>query len=71
VPTGEPEALAIAIERVIASKDLAAALTARAMQRVHERYSLTTMLSRYEALLERVVQESRRGRGAARVPKRV
>ena len=71
VPTGEPEALTLAIERVIASKDLAAALTAKAMQRVHERYSLTTMLSRYEALLERVVQESRRGRGTARVPKRV
>jgi len=61
VPTGDPEALALAIERVIASKDLAAALTARAMQRVHERYSLSTMLSRYEALLERVAAQSRRG----------
>lgn len=61
VPTGDPEALALAIERVIASKDLAAALTARALQRVHERYSLTTMLSRYEALLERVAAQSRRG----------
>ena len=61
VPTGDPEALALAIERVIASKDLAAALTARAMQRVHERYSLSIMLSRYEALLERVAAQSRRG----------
>ena len=61
VPTGDPEALALAIERVIASKELAAALTARALQRVHERYSLTTMLSRYEALVERVAAQSRRG----------
>jgi len=68
VPTGDPAALALAVERVIGSKDLATALTAKAMQRVHERYSLTTMLSRYEALLERVVQESRRG---TRVPKSV
>lgn len=58
VPTSDPEALAVAIERVISSKDLATALTARATKRVHEQYSLTTMLSRYEALLERVVQDS-------------
>lgn len=58
VPTGDPESLARAVERVICSSDLAATLTARAMTRVHERYSLSTMLSRYEALLERVAQES-------------
>jgi len=70
VPTGDPESLAVAIERVTSSKDFAASLSARAMQRVHERYSLTTMLSRYEELLERVVQESRDGRDLAGVPKR-
>jgi glycosyltransferase involved in cell wall biosynthesis len=61
VPTSDPESLALAIERIISSKELAATLTARAMERVHERYSLATMLSRYEALLERVAQETRTG----------
>jgi len=56
VPTGEPESLAIAIERVVSSKDLTEALVATATKRVHEQYSLTTMLARYEALLERVTQ---------------
>lgn len=58
VPTGDPESLALAMERIISSKELAAALTAHAMKRVHEQYSLSTMLSRYEAVLERVAQES-------------
>lgn len=59
VPTGDPESLALAIERVASSKELAATLTARAMKRVHEQYSLSTMLSRYEALLESVAQRPR------------
>lgn len=59
VPTGEPESLALAIARLIASKDLAASVTARAAGRVRERYSLTRMLSSYEDVLERVTQESR------------
>lgn len=54
VPTSDPESLALAIERIISSKELVATLTARAMVRVHGQYSLATMLSRYEALLERV-----------------
>lgn len=70
VPTGDPESLSLAIERVISSKDLAAALTATAIKRVHEQYLLTTMLSRYEALLEQVVRDSRKGRVAATVPTR-
>ena len=65
VPTSDPESLALAIERVISSKELAATLTARAMARVHEQYSLATMLSRYEALLERVTQHSGNGQHAA------
>jgi glycosyltransferase involved in cell wall biosynthesis len=56
VPTGDPQSLALAIERVISSEELAAMLTARATKRVHEQYSLATMLSRYEELLERVAQ---------------
>ena len=56
VPTGDPEALAAALERVLSSKELAATLTGSAMKRVHEQYSLSTMLSRYEALLERVTR---------------
>jgi len=54
VPTGDPGSLALAVERIISSKELAAALTDRGMMRVHEQYSLSTMLSRYEELLERV-----------------
>lgn len=64
VPTGEPESLALAIERIVSSKDLAAALTAKATQRVQERYSLTAMIARYEELLEGVVQDSPKGRGS-------
>jgi glycosyltransferase involved in cell wall biosynthesis len=57
VPTGDPESLALAIERVISSQEFAATLTERSMKRVQERYSLNTMLSHYEALLERVARE--------------
>lgn len=56
VPTGDPQSLALAIERVISSQELAARLAASALGRVHERYSLATMLARYEALLGRVAQ---------------
>jgi len=70
VPTNDPESLALAIERIISSKDLSAALTARAIKRVHEQYSLTTMLSRYEALLGQVAQDSRKRQPAAGVSKR-
>jgi glycosyltransferase involved in cell wall biosynthesis len=62
VPTRDPESLALAIERIISSRELAATLTARSIKRVQEQYSLSTMLSRYEALLERVTQDSRKGR---------
>jgi len=70
VPTGDPEALALAIERLFSSKDLATTLTAKAIKRVQERYSLTTMLSRYEALLERVVRDSHRGGPATSTPEK-
>ncbi|MGH8201352.1 MAG: glycosyltransferase [Steroidobacteraceae bacterium] len=60
VPTADPPALALAIERILSSEELAATLTARGTKRVHERYSLTTMLTRYEALLEEVVANSSR-----------
>lgn len=70
VPIGDPESLALAIVRVTSSKDLAAGLIARAKQRVHERYSLSTMLARYEDLLEGVVQRSRNRRDNASVPTR-
>ena len=70
VPTGDPDALASAIERVISSKDLAATLTARAMQRVQDRYSLAAMISGYEELLERVARDSRKGRAIAGMPRR-
>lgn len=66
VPTGDPASLARAIERVTSSQELAATLAARALGRVHERYSLATMLSRYEAVLERVAQDSRAAPTASR-----
>jgi len=69
VPSGDPESLALAIERVVSSKELAKMLTSKAIQRVHERYSLTTMLSRYEDVLERVAQESRKAGAVASAPK--
>jgi glycosyltransferase involved in cell wall biosynthesis len=65
VPTSDPESMALAVERIISSPELAAALTARAMERVHERYSLPTMLSRYEALLDDVARLSRDERHTA------
>lgn len=58
VPTGDPESLALAIEQVVSSKESTSSMTVRAMQRVHERYSLGAMLSSYEDLLLRVVEES-------------
>ncbi len=64
VPTADPAALALAVAKVLSSKELTAELTAKAMKRVHERYSLTTMLSRYEALLEDVTQHSRRAKAS-------
>jgi glycosyltransferase involved in cell wall biosynthesis len=60
VPTGEPESLALAIERVISSRELAATLTTRATRRVREHYSLATMLSRYEELLESLAPKASR-----------
>jgi glycosyltransferase involved in cell wall biosynthesis len=68
VPTADPEALATAVELVISSKELAADLTQRALKRVHEQYSLTTMLARYQILLERVSLGPRKGRPATDAP---
>jgi glycosyltransferase involved in cell wall biosynthesis len=60
VPTSDPTALALGVAELLASKSLTARLTTKALKRVHERYSLTTMLSRYEALLEQVTEHSPR-----------
>lgn len=68
VPTADPEALAIAVERVISSKELAAGLIERALKRVHEQYSLATMVARYQTLLERVALDRAKGRPAADAP---
>jgi len=59
VPTGDPGALASAIEQVTSSKELAAGLAARAMKRVNEEYSLAKMLARYEDLVTSVVRGPR------------
>jgi glycosyltransferase involved in cell wall biosynthesis len=60
VPTADPAALALAVAQALSSKELTTDLAAKAVQRVHERYSLIKMLSRYEALLEEVTQLSPR-----------
>ena len=59
VPTADPPALALAMAEVLTSRELSAELTAKALTRVQERYSLTAMLSRYEALLEEVTHSPR------------
>lgn len=56
VPTGDPAAIADALERVVSSSDLAPTLAATALRRVHQEYSLGKMLSRYEALLASVAR---------------
>jgi len=66
VPVDAPDTLAEAVERVTTSPQFGASLAAKALARVQERYALSTMLSRYEALLQSVIPESRRGR--ARTP---
>ncbi len=54
VPAGDPASIAEAVERIITSNDLAAQLSATALKRVHEQYSLHSMLTRYEQLLTNV-----------------
>lgn len=61
VPTGDPAELARGIEQIATSKEVATALTARALKRVHDEYSLAKMISRYEDLLIEVTHTSRRG----------
>jgi len=52
VPTDDPEAIAQAVDQVTSSKSMAEALAAKALIRVHQRYSLGRMICQYEALLE-------------------
>ena len=58
VPPDDPTAIADALDRVVGSKDLASALTVRALRRVRQEYSLGMMIARYEDLLTRVVRGS-------------
>ncbi len=55
VPTGSPGALADAIDRVAQSPELARELSQAALVRARREFSLETMLSRYAALIETVV----------------
>jgi glycosyltransferase involved in cell wall biosynthesis len=61
VPTDDPEAIAQAVEEVTSSKALADALTAKALKRVQQQYSLGRMFSQYEALIERLIRTPRHG----------
>lgn len=60
VPTDIPEAIAQAVDDVTSSKDLSEALTAKALKRVQQQYSLGRMVSQYEALLESLTPHVRR-----------
>ena len=59
VPTDDPEAIAQAIDEVTSSKDLADALTTKALKRVQQQYSLERMVSQYESLLEALTRPPR------------
>ena len=59
VPTDDPEAIAQAVDDVTSSKDLAEALTTKALKRVQHRYSLGGMVSQYEALLDSLIRHPR------------
>jgi glycosyltransferase involved in cell wall biosynthesis len=61
----DPLALADAIDRVAQSPELARELSQAALARAHREFSLETMLSRYEALIETVVNPTSVGTAAA------
>lgn len=63
VPTGDPQAIALAVKHIASSKDTASALTAAAASRVRREFSLARMLARYEELLVSVAHKPREGRG--------
>lgn len=60
VPTGDADALATAIRRVLGSPDLAAQLVAGGQRRMAEEFSETVVLDRYQAFFAEAVA---RGRG--------
>lgn len=60
VPTDDPQAIAQAVNDLISSKDVTEGLTTKALKRVHQRYSLGRMVSRYEALIEGLMLRTRR-----------
>ena len=60
VPTNDPAALARAVESILTSTALANRLTASALDRVQQEYSLGSMLARYEQVLSDAARRSRR-----------
>ena len=56
VPSNDPVAIAQAVENILTSTALAARLTAAALDRVHQEYSLGSMLARYEKVLSDVAR---------------
>lgn len=59
VPVGDPEALCVAVERVLRDKPLYSAIAARARASALERFSITAMLDRYESLYESIARPRR------------
>jgi glycosyltransferase involved in cell wall biosynthesis len=59
VPTDDPAAIAQAVDDVASSQSLANTLTVKAQQRVQQRYSLGSMISQYERLLESLIRRPR------------
>jgi glycosyltransferase involved in cell wall biosynthesis len=64
VAPGDADALAHAIYRVANEPELATNLAQSALKRAQNEYSLKTMLSRYEALYERVIGRGQEAHGA-------
>ena len=54
VPTRNPASIAEAVERIVTSSDLATQLSATALKRVREEYSLHSMLAHYEQLVTNI-----------------
>jgi glycosyltransferase involved in cell wall biosynthesis len=58
VPPEDPEALAVAISRLLADRDLAGRLSAAARRHVEKNFGATAMLDAMEAVLAEAVEGS-------------
>jgi glycosyltransferase involved in cell wall biosynthesis len=59
VPPGNPEALAMALQELLADSDARRSMGARALAKVHERFSLDVAVSRLRALYDELAEPAR------------